>query len=340
MGEHDLITIPVVAQIIEGSLLFDEKLEYTRQPLLYTSNKSQIWYRQNLAQTVFWDNVFTLGNNGSLVYESNQQGKKIEIDRSIKGGVINIQTGEKLYSLAQEVLSPVLLQGIEMADSVMAESTLYKQTFGEPLGSNAPFSMVSLLSHMGRLPLVCAQRLSGWAIAEILEKSFEILKDQGGAKKVYSKRDGQLLEIKAAEIPDNIIIECDLDVSMPQDERQNATIASQLASGEDPITSKRYAREKVLNIGQSEEMEKEIAMEMFLKAELQMELQKMVRDLQMQYQQKEGQQQQMMMAQNAQAQQQQQPGQQQLAAQPGIPAGEPMMPQNEMPMGEPGEGEL
>ena len=281
MEEHGLPIIPIVCQVTEGSGIFT-KPEERIQPFMLTLMRSGLWARQNLALTAMFTSVFATAVNGQLTWATNNEGP-LEIDRSIAGGYIKIGQGDRLQPTVQNVVDPSLANALEKAEQLGTESTIYKQTLGEPLGGNAPFSMVSLLSQAGRLPLVSQQKRAGWAIAAAMEGAFTLAKSKGIKSKVKGK--GQVLSFSASDIPDNLTMECILDVNLPQDDRQNAALAVQLSGGQDPLTSKRWVREKILKIGQSDDMEQEIYDERADMFMLQMQLQQQIQQAQQQAQQ-------------------------------------------------------
>lgn len=261
--------IPIVAVICEGGFLFNQPDQDTRQPFLYTLYKSNVWNRQNLFLTVMNSLVFTLGSKPLLVYETTSEDGMLHVDRREPGGVVVVHQGEKLYALMEKVLDPTLIQQKQIMDQLAEQSTIYKTALGQSLGANAPFSMVSLLSQQGRLPLMMYQRMASWAIAEAMRLAFAITKRDGGGIKTSGKTG--LQEIKASDIPEEFDIEAQLEVSMPQDDRMNATVASQgLQAG---LWSKRYARETFVGIGQSSDMEEEIWEERFADMQAQLQLQ-------------------------------------------------------------------
>lgn len=95
------------------------------------------------------------------------QNKGIDVDYSKLGGVVYDSTNT-LRMLDKKPNESALWQFSDMLKSSEAESTLYRQTLGEPLGSNAPYSMVSLLNQAGRLPLVPLQRLGQAAFSAVM----------------------------------------------------------------------------------------------------------------------------------------------------------------------------
>ncbi len=312
IGAHNLPCMSVVAQITDGSSLH-EKPEQKRQPFLYTVWKSGVSERQNLELTVMYSNIAAIANNPQNVYAAEDPEKDLFIDNSLTNGVIRIRKGESLTPLAQNVIDPSIMQGLEIAERLGQESTIYPQVLGAPTQGNPAFSTVSLLSQSGRLPLVAAQRLGAWCFGKVMESTFMMLKDGGGGKVRGS--DGSVVKIKATDIPDNLIIDCKLDINLPQDDRQNAMVAMQLAGGEDPLLSKRHVRETYLGAGQSDTMDDEIYREKMRRTMAQIKMQEEIQKAQLASQQR--------MAQSQMAFQQQMQGQQQPGMPPGQPQGAP-----------------
>jgi len=263
MAEHKLPCIPIVAQIVDGSTIHSD-MEYQRQPFLYTLQKSGLWERQNLSLTVMYSLVNWLGNNPQFIFKGLNPDSDVQFDNTVPGGIVKILAGEDFGPMAKNILDPSLMQSMEIADRLAMESTMYQQALGQPMASGTAYSTVALLNQAGRLPLTTIQRRASWGIGRAMEIAMMLLKDGGGKASMKSKT-GEL-ELKAADIPDKLLFDVSLEIDMPQDERSNAEVAIKLSSGEDPIASKRYTREKIMGIEQSEDMEREIAMERFLKA--------------------------------------------------------------------------
>lgn len=253
--KHGLPFIPVVVQLGEGSRLFS-KPEYQRQPFLYTMVESGLWARQNLMLTVLYTLAFAMGSNPLYVYQANQPGKEISIDWSKPGGVANIEQGESLSPMLKQVLDPSLMTSYEIAEQLSEESTIHGQTLGEPLGENAPFSMVALLHQAGRLPLLVSQRLASWAIADAAKMALMWMREDGVRGTAGYRHESMTL--KPSEIPDNFTIEAKLEIDLPQDMLQQANVYKLLTEGENPAVSAEWGREKILNIGQPKEMQKQI----------------------------------------------------------------------------------
>jgi hypothetical protein len=250
--EHGLSYIPIVVGIADGSRALFSKPEEQRQPFLYGVHKSGLWNRQNLSLTVMFNMLHGLGANAMFLYEAIDPENEPERDFDVPGGEIRIKAGEKYGPLAKQLVDPNLWQAMEVVDMLTAESTIYEQTLGEPLGKNAPYSMVALLSQAGRLPLVSPQRILGWAIGSAVEIAMKWLKEDG--KKASTRYGGDTLELDPSQIPDDFEIEATLDISLPQDDLQAANVANQLTEGDDPLVSHEWVLKNVLKVEQPSEM--------------------------------------------------------------------------------------
>ena len=263
MIEHDLPCIPIVAQRTDGANIH-EKEEQKSQPFLYNLWKSGLWKRQNLSLTVIYSAMFALASNPTFVEKVQDENREIVSDFSTPGGKIRMLSGEDFYPLAKNIIDPSLMQSMDIAQRLIDESTIYGQTLGEPLGGNAPYSMVALLNQAGRLPLVTIQRRGSWAVGKAMELAFAMMRDRGGSYKVSSQKSP--IDIKSSEIPEHLIIEARLDIGLPQDKRQNLQMAIQGVQAE--LFSKEYARGD-LNIELSDEMTEDIWAEKFAEVEFQ-----------------------------------------------------------------------
>ena len=282
LDEHNLPCMPIVSQTIEGSMLHGD-IENRVQPFLFSLEKSGMWERQNLVLTAMYTNLFSVGSNPLFKYTTpDESSKGPDIEWSNPGGLVVLRSGETLEPLMRQVIDPALLEGLSVANEKITESTIYRQTLGEPLGSNAPYSMVSLLNQAGRLPLVPYQRLCGNAISSVMEKGLLMAKESGG-RGMKLTGEAAVIELKLSDIPVNVMMDCQLDIALPQDDRQNIQVAQQAVQA--GLASKRWARENFMDIGQSGEMEKEIYQEQMDSMMLQLQFQQEQQAAQMQAQQ-------------------------------------------------------
>jgi len=106
---------------------------------------------------------------------------------------------------------------------------------------------------------VATQRTGGWGIGTAFELMFQMIRDSGKKRTALSK-EGKL-EIDPIEIPENLIIDVSLDMSLPQDKLQQANTAAMMV--DKSLASVSWIRENILNIGQSKDMDKQITQEMF-----------------------------------------------------------------------------
>ncbi len=281
-GAHGKERIPIVVAIAEGSSMFKREGQMDRQPVLYSAWKSNIWKRMNDALTVINTLTFNLGRNPMYLWRRNSPDKQAPIrDYTVPGGMITIDKDEEYAPLVKAVIDPSLMQVWEISQKDDRDDHL-PASLGEPLGNQAPFSMVSMLSQAGRLPLVPYQKMASFAISQAMSIGLGMLKKKKKAINV-SSGEGET-EFDMADIPDKFNLTCNLEITMPQDKRQNVALAVQATQGESPLLSQRYALEEYLGVGTPDEMIKEIWQERFINAQLAARFQQMLQQLQMQTQ--------------------------------------------------------
>lgn len=248
--KHRLPFIPVMSQIVDGSMLFD-KPEFQRQPILYTLLRSGLWDSMNTYLTVAFTAILAMGTVGKWLHTAPTTAPGKRLDINWKDFVIEMEQGENLAPLVTKgLLDPDAAHMYELASVKAEQSTLYKQAMGAPVSKNTTFSELSLLSQQGRLPLIGTQKKGGWGIAELAR----MMLVWGKATPSYLKG----TKLRATDIPKNPEVACALKVQLPQDELQNANIVRLLTQGDDPLTSKAWALEHVLGIGQPEQMQTDI----------------------------------------------------------------------------------
>lgn len=291
---HGLSFLPVIAQITEGTFLFD-KPENQRFPLLYSVWKSGLWKRENLSLTVIYSLINAIGSNPLLVRETSEPGSPLKVERSIPGGYVDISKGDKLGPLMEKVVDPSQWQGLEKAMQLNEESTIPSMALGAPPQSTLAFSAISLLSQSGRLPLMGAKQLGGQAISNMMIAALKWMRQDGTTTMLY--RRGSSITLDPREFPERIVIECDLEPDLPTDKLQMANTANAIVQNK--LASYRWARENILQIGQSDAMDKEIYFEEMVRFNVQQALAAKAAQAQMELQQKAAQ----LQAQQQQAQQ-------------------------------------
>lgn len=315
-GEHGLPIIPIVVQSAEG-VAFEKDPELKSQSFLYGVQKSEMWERLNLINTLNFTNLFAYAMQPAFVHEKGEQDSEIIPDFSVAGGVLHLNPGDKFGPMKREVINQDIMFSKQMLDQQIEESTMYKQALGGGDPNNAAFSSIALLSQSGRLPLIAPQRCGGAGIGQAFETMFALMKDNP-TKRTYLSEHG-LEQIKTAEIPDDLIIDVKLEADLPQDKLQMANVAAIMK--QNSFVSDEWIRENILGIGQSDDMTKKIVEERF--ADMRIEeyfTGAMRQEIELQIQQQMAQQ----MAQ-----------QQQMMQQPPMPQG---MPQGAMPQGMPPGG--
>lgn len=254
--EHGLSEIPIAAHRIEGSSLFDKE-QWRTNPWLYGYFQSGMWNRQNMWLTAFFTILYGIGFNPIIVEYEGKAGQRSSVDQNTPGGRWIVPPGNRIEVITNKgIMDPAIREGWDLAENIERDSTMQRQALGEPLGKNTSFSYVSLMAQAGRLPLATAQRKGGWVIGDIVRMALTLFNDKAQGWK--SKAFGTDMAIKIKDIPKYFEIEANLEVILPQERLQMASLINELTGGENPATSMRYVREKLLSIGNSDEMEEEI----------------------------------------------------------------------------------
>lgn len=182
---------------------------------------------------------------------------EVDIDFNNPTSVTSLAPGDSLEPMKREAVSMDMSKGLMEAKQVWDESSVYPQTFGQPLGGQQAFSTVALLSQSGRLPLVSVQQCGGFAIARAFEAVLALMKDGGGVREATWLND--VIKIDPKEIESSITIDVVLDAELPTDQLKQASVAVQLKE----LVSNRYIRENVLRINDPTTMSEEIFEEEF-----------------------------------------------------------------------------
>lgn len=277
--EHGLPVIPIASAIVEGGDLFEDEFKW--QPFLYTTVKSKTHARSSLILTLMYSNAFSTGANPVLVYETNNMDKPLRIDYDTPGGVIKIERGEQLSPLKRDTIDQSMKELLQISKQNTEESTIYSQTLGEPLGGNAPYSMVALLSQSGRLPLIPYQRMISSAITDAMMLGLDVLRAQGH-KKVKVGVDNIGIDLDLSTTPEDIELQAQLGIEMPQDEFQQARIAMEVVKS--GLLSIERSRERYLNVGQSDDETRQIYKEKYVDFLANLEFQRKAQEAQMQQQ--------------------------------------------------------
>lgn len=259
---HGLEFIPIAVAVGEGSTRLFSDPDKQRQPFLYTFNKSGMFDLQSLGLSVMGTQVFGLGSNPMFVYQARDEDKQLNVDWSIPGGVLTIEQGESFGQVQVKPINADLQYFQQLLDQKGVEATMYRQALGEGAGSGQAFSSLALLSQAGRLPLAGPKKRLGWVLGHAMQIAYAWMKSEttdGGKRRA---KNGYIqAEIEIGQIPDDFEIECVVDVSLPQDKMQQVNIAKSATdapNGQIPLASRRWAREEVLGIEQSSEMDREI----------------------------------------------------------------------------------
>ena len=264
--EHGLEFLPFVAQITDGSFMFDyDKPELQRIPLLYSLLKSGLWYRENLSLTTIFSLIYALGSAPLTVRRTNNKEDPVVVDRSVPGGMINIGPDEQLNPFVEKIIDPSLTASLDIARQIGNESTIQPQALGAPPQGSMAFSSISLLAQAGRLPLVSHKEMMGHAAAELLTMCLRWMKADRDSGTFY-KRDRSPVKLSYEDIPDEPVVRVVIEPDLPQDRLSAANVALMLVNGK--LASRDWVRENILNMGQPGLMDASIWTEQRMDVEL------------------------------------------------------------------------
>lgn len=250
--EHGLRRIPISCKISDGTNLWKDEAR-KRQPFLYAKWKGGLWKRENLLLTTLFTSMFERGTGPLAAIDPASLPDDQTVTINYEGAFRYIIGRAQLIN--DKAFDRDLLDANGLLDKISGESTVYKQALGQQLSSNQTFSAFSMLSQSGRLPLVSPQETVSMAFQEIGEIIIKWIK----AENVQNEL------LKAVDIPDDLELECDLQVKLPQDMFRNAQIASSLKG----IVSKEWVH-NLLQVDDSNKMTEQVwseeAAEMFYQA--------------------------------------------------------------------------
>ena len=279
MDNHNWTEIPISVTLVDGTRLF-KKPEEQRQPLLFSLLKSGLWEQQNLTMTIIYSMIFGMGATAMFEHTAPPTDASKAINLNFDGpvGIVELEPGETFAPILNKgTIPPELTQGMSLAEQKIQESTMYPTAFGQPPAHNVTFSEISLMSQAGRLPLVGPQRLGGEGIANVIELCLTMMEDDGE----QFNKNGIIINPK--DMPNDMQIECKLDVKLPQDKLQLANIANILKSA--GLVDDEWIRHEILNVTDSNKMQERIWSQDAAKALFVTEMQKLVNETQQQQQQ-------------------------------------------------------
>lgn len=249
---HGLRRLPIVQRYAGGSSLF-HKAEQQMQSFLYAKAKSRLDKRENAMLTAIATAVNTRGMLGPL-FAVNPDNAPDVINVDYRGGVRIMKADAK--QVDDKVIDPVIFQWKNLLDELSAQSTIFKQTLGENMGgAGGTFSGLAMLSSAGKLPLVDQQRAIEQAFRDIFLHILMRIKNE--------TIENDLIE--ASEIPDDVELTVRLEPKLPQDQLRNATIAMNLGD----TVSKEWKRTNLLQIADSDEMDRQVEKEVIRAAMIQ-----------------------------------------------------------------------
>lgn len=298
-GPHGLPCIPISVSSTEGSELF-EKQEDKYEPLLFALKRSSLWERENLVLTTLYTTAAAIAFTPTFKWKTDSnEDLRVEIDDGIQ--YYRLNKGDDVEAITNKgVFTREIGDVIQLTTNLIDNSTVYDTAFGTGGGSSS-FSESTLLAQSARLPLVPLQKTVGSAIGDIVQIALDIMREKG-----INFKFGEV-DIKAKDLPEDMVIDAKLDVILPQERTQLAATAATINSN--GLASMEWVRSEIMGISNNDKMEKQIAQERVSQALAEYYTQKMVQELQQKDQMK-------IQAQQQQYQMQQQRNQQALMQQP------------------------
>lgn len=247
--EHGLPFIPVVAEIIQGTLQGDTPVQ-KRKPALYNYWKSGMWHADNLFFTITFSNIFAMLTMPPFVEQQTTMDSgdaEPELDFDAKPPRIKVPYGKQLSQMQMKVITPDILALHDLAQAKGIESTMYRQAMGEPLSGSPSYSLVAFLAQSAKTVLNTIIEKTSWLIADVAKMGLKWMQSDSGT---YTVRYGQdKVSLMSADIPeDDFLVECKLNVRLPQDMLGASNIVAQLSQIPDLPLSKEWMVEKLLGI--------------------------------------------------------------------------------------------
>jgi len=244
---HGLESVPIVTRYAGGTSLFFEP-ERQVGSFLYAKAKSRLDKRENAMLTTIATAINTRGLMGPLIAIDHENAPEtVTVDYT--GGVRYIKA--KAQQLDDKVIDPVVFQWRALLKEIGGESTIQQQTLGVA-NNQGTFSGLAMLSSAGKLPLVDSQRAIEMVFRDVFLSILQRIKAEGMENSL----------IQPSEIPDDVELEVTLEPNLPQDKLRNAQVAQSLGD----LVSDEWKHSNLLQIGDSNEMRKQITKETILKA--------------------------------------------------------------------------
>lgn len=250
-GPHNMTDLNIAVRYTGGSSLFYEP-EQQLQSFLYAKAKGELDKRENLLLTYIFTSLYQQGLPGRTMLIQNTEGTQPTVDIDYGAGVKRIVvTGAKAELVDMQVVDGDIIQVKGMLDELSGDSTIRGQTLGENI-SGATFSALAMLSSAGKLPMIDPQEAVQQAFSDIFLHVLTRIRDEGLENEI----------IQPADIPDDVEVEVRIEAKLPQDNLRNAQVAGMLGDK----VSDEWIHTNLLQIGDTEEMHKQIFKEQIKKA--------------------------------------------------------------------------
>ena len=174
--------------------------------------------------TILYSQLFAIGSDPDTgLQDARPKSLALKMDNTAGFFVATLGAGDSLDILANKGILPQETQNLmTMTTDAINNMTIHNTAFGERYAGDMTFSETSLLSQAARLPLIHPQKMGGFGISSVMELALQVMRDKG----VSYNNNG--ITIRPKDIPSDMQINATLDVILPQERLQNATLAKML----------------------------------------------------------------------------------------------------------------
>lgn len=244
---HGLGCLPVFTAYSGGTNLFN-KPEEQNQSFLYAKAKGEMDKWENSLLTAIRTSIHRRGLLGAMYWiDPDNAPEKIQID--YQQGVLFAKG--KVTAVNDKIIDPLVFQVQGLLADLNGTSTIQSATLGDNIG-NLPFSSLAMLSNAGKLPLVDPTRALEHVFSAVFSHILYRIKSENITNEL----------IDPAVLTDDVEVSVSLTAKLPQDSLRNAQVAQSLGD----LVSDEWKHSELLQVGNSEEMQKQSMKEQMRKA--------------------------------------------------------------------------
>lgn len=247
-GEHGLASLPIFSSFAGGSELFS-KPEEQMQSFLYAKATGELDKRENSILTALFTSIHRRGLLGAM-YWIDPENAPEEITVDYQQGIMFAKG--KVSAVNDKIIDPIAFEVYRLIAELSGASTIRGTALGEEGAGSMPFSSLSMLATSGKLPLTDPERALEQVFTDAFNHILQRIKTEGMANE----------QIAPAAIDDDMMVKVSMQTKLPQDSLRNA----QVAQGLGDLVSDKWKRSELLQISDSESMDKQLFVETMKKS--------------------------------------------------------------------------